>query len=181
MIGASCEDRVETVCRGRRPRPVRRFPLTGRARRSYISQDSEMQRTLPALASRMQALSSATRLRILLVLRDGALSVCQIAAVLGVPASTISSHLADLRRAGIVGEKRRGRFVWYALHRNDEAVQWLRLVARQAVDDPDVAVDRERAGRIRRVPPETLVASIECDAGIVSADPRSSSRRRGAA
>jgi len=140
-----------------------------------------MQRTLPALADRMQALSSATRLRILLVLRDGALSVCQVAAVLGVPASTISSHLADLRRAGIVGERRRGRFVWYALHRTDEAVQWLRLVARQAVDDADAVADRERAGRIRRVPPEALVASIECDAGIVSADPRSSSRRRGAA
>lgn len=140
-----------------------------------------MQRTLPALAARMQALSSATRLRILLVLRDGALSVCQVAAVLGVPASTISSHLAGLRRAGIVGERRRGRFVWYALHRNDEAVQWLRLVARQAVDDADAAADRERAERIRRVPPETLVASIECDAGIVPAPPLPSSRRRGAA
>lgn len=153
--------------------------MTGRSCHRYISHDSEVSRTLPALAARMQALPSATRPRILLVLRDGALSVCQIAAVLGVPASTISSHLADLRRAGIVGEERRGRFDWYALHRRDEAVPWLRLVARQAVDDADVAADRERAGRIRSVPPETLVASIECDAGIVPAATRPAARRRG--
>jgi ArsR family transcriptional regulator len=121
---------------------------------------------LPALADRMQALASPTRLRILLVLRDGALSVCQIAAVLDVPASTISSHLADLRKAGIVGEHRRGRFVWYALHRRADAVPWLRLVARQLADDPVVVADHGRAARIRLVPPEMLVASIQCDAGV---------------
>ncbi len=118
---------------------------------------------LPVLADRMQVLANPTRLRILLVLRDGALSVCQIATVLDVPASTISSHLADLRRAGIVGEQRRGRFVWYALHRRDDTIPWLRLVARQLADDPVAAADHVRAGRIRLVPPEMLLASVECD------------------
>ena len=131
---------------------------------SYISQDGEtVNDELPSLADRMQALANPTRLRILLVLRDGALSVCQISAVLGVPASTISSHLADLRKAGIIGEQRKGRFVWHALHRHDDAVPWLRLVARQTADDPVAAADHARAARIRLVPPEMLLASVECD------------------
>ena len=111
----------------------------------------------------MQALSNPTRLRILLALRDGALSVCQIAAVLDVPASTISSHLAELRRVGMVGEQRKGRYVWHALHRTDDVVPWLRLLARQTADNPLVAGDHGRAARIRLVPPEVLTASIPCD------------------
>lgn len=121
-----------------------------------------MPKTLAALAGRMQALSSIPRLRILLVLRDGALSGCHIAAILGLPHSTLSSHLAELRRAGIVGDKRRGRFVWYSLRRTDRSVAWLRLVARHAVDDPDAGADRERAGRIRLVPPEMVATSTGC-------------------
>ncbi len=137
--------------------------------------------SLPSLAGRLQVLANPTRLRILLVLRDGALSVCQIAAVLDVPASTISSHLADLRRAGIVGEQKRGRFVWYALRRRDDVIPWLRLVARQSSADPLVAADHGRAARIRLVPPEMLVASIQCDADAEPAPPRRRVAVRGAA
>lgn len=135
-------------------------------------------RNLPTLAGRMQALANGTRIRILLLLRDGGLCVCQIAAVVDVPASTVSSHLVDLKRAGFVSEHRRGRFVWYALRRHDDVVPWLRLVARQTTSDPQLAVDHARAARIRLVPPEMLVASIECEAGIAPEAPR---RAHGAA
>jgi ArsR family transcriptional regulator len=156
--------------------------LTGAHCESYISQEIEMaDDAIPVLADRMQALASATRLRILLVLRDGALCVCQIAAVLDVPASTVSSHLSDLRRAGIVGEHRKGRFVWYALRRHDDVIPWLRLVARQSTDDPQVAADHARAARIRLVPPEMLVASTDCDAGTEMEAARRRSSALGAA
>jgi ArsR family transcriptional regulator len=138
-------------------------------------------RHLDALATRLQALANPMRLRILLVLRDGAMSVCQIAAVLDVPASGITSHLAELKRAGIVGENRRGRFAWYALHRQDDVVPWLRLVARHSEDDAVVLADHRRAKHIRFVPPELLVTSIECDAGIAPEAPSRRLRSRGAA
>jgi ArsR family transcriptional regulator, arsenate/arsenite/antimonite-responsive transcriptional repressor len=128
---------------------------------------------LPALASRLAVLASPVRLRILLALRDGALCVCQLAAVLDVPASTVSSHLADLRHAGIVGEQRKGRFVWYALHRTDGAVPWLRLVARQAAEAPQVVADHVRAARIRIVPPEMVVTSTGCSAPVAPGRTRS--------
>lgn len=88
-----------------------------------------------------------------------------------VPASTVSSHLADLKRAGIVSEHRRGRFVWYALRRHDDVVPWLRLVARQTTSDPQLADDHARAARIRLVPPEMLVASTGCEAAETAATP----------
>jgi ArsR family transcriptional regulator len=136
-------------------------------------------RNLPTLAGRMQALANGTRLRILMLLRDGGLCVCQIAAVVDVPASTVSSHLVDLKRAGFVSEHRRGRFVWYALRRHDDVVPWLRLVARQSTSDPQLAADLARAARIRLVPPEMLVASTGCEAeeAVSTPDTASASRR----
>lgn len=140
-------------------------------------------RDLPNLAGRMQALANATRLRVLLLLRDGGLCVCQIAAVIDVPASTVSSHLLDLKRAGIVSEHRRGRYVWYALRRHDDVVPWLRLVARQTTSDPQIADDHVRAARIRLVPPEMLVASTGCEAtqGVQARSPATASGRSPAA
>ncbi len=48
---------------------------------------------------RYKALGHPVRLRILAMLRDGGLCVCQITAVLGLASSTVSAHLAELRRA----------------------------------------------------------------------------------
>ncbi len=109
------------------------------------------------------------------------MSLCQIAAVLDLPASAISPHLDDLERSGIVGGTRRGRFSWYALHRQDDVIPWLRLVARQAAEDPVILADHRRASHIRLVPPEFLVTSISCDAGVAPESPRRRVRSRGAA
>lgn len=149
--------------------------------RSYISPEVEIDDSvLPALASRLAALASPVRLRILLALRDGALCVCQLAAVLDVPASTVSSHLADLRHTRIVREIRKGRFVWYTLNRTEGTVPWLRLVARQVAEAPQVVADHARATRIRIVPPELVMTSTGCSAPptLVRAKPGRPSRGR---
>ncbi len=104
------------------------------------------------------ALSHSTRLRILLILRDGPLCVCQLTSALGGATSTLSAHLADLRRAGLVAESRRGKFVSYSLVRSGAAAPWLRLAIRQAEDDPVVVADRATGMRIRQVPVEEFVA-----------------------
>lgn len=120
----------------------------------------------------MQLLANATRLRLLLLLRDGALCACQIATVLDVPASVVAGHLADLCRAGILSRQRHGRFVSYALRRHDDVVPWLRLVARQTASDPQLADDHLRGSRIRLVPREMLEASTGCHAEVGPKAPR---------
>jgi ArsR family transcriptional regulator len=62
-----------------------------------------------------RALVDSTRVRILHLLRDGALCVGDLVAVLGVPQPTASRHLAYLRRSGLVLDERRGHWTFYKL------------------------------------------------------------------
>ncbi len=75
--------------------------------------------TLRPLVDTLKALAHPVRLRILALLRDGELCVCEVAEVLGLAPSTVSEHLTDLRRTGLVREWKASRWVHVAL--SDEA------------------------------------------------------------
>jgi ArsR family transcriptional regulator len=62
-----------------------------------------------------RALADRTRLRILHLLRQGELCVCDLVDLLGVPQPTASRHLAYLRRAGLVEARREGHWMYYRL------------------------------------------------------------------
>lgn len=71
--------------------------------------------SLRPLVELLKALAHPVRLRILALLRDGELCVCQVAEILRLAPSTVSEHLTDLRRAGLVQERKVGRWVHVAL------------------------------------------------------------------
>ena len=54
-------------------------------------------------------------MRILDVLRDGEHCVCDLTAALDVSQSLLSFHLRTLKDAGLVSDRRRGRWVFYSL------------------------------------------------------------------
>ncbi|HAK07729.1 MAG TPA: transcriptional regulator [Spartobacteria bacterium] len=58
-------------------------------------------------------LADPTRLRLLLLLEQEELSVAELQDILGMGQSRISSHLAQLRRAGVVENRRAGKNVYY--------------------------------------------------------------------
>jgi ArsR family transcriptional regulator len=62
-----------------------------------------------------KALSDETRLRIMGLLLEGELCVCDLMAVLELPQSTTSRHLAYLRNAGLVSDRRQGVWMKYRL------------------------------------------------------------------
>src|SRR6056297_262549 len=62
-----------------------------------------------------KALSDETRLRILSLLTEGELCVCDLMATLELPQSTVSRHLASLRNAGFIEDQRRGVWMYYCL------------------------------------------------------------------
>lgn len=64
-----------------------------------------------------KACADETRLRILVLLGEGQLCVCEIVDVLDMPQGKISRHLAVLRRAGLVEDERRGTWIHYSLGR----------------------------------------------------------------
>lgn len=63
----------------------------------------------------LKAFADETRLRILNLLSDGELCVCDIMSVIKVPQPKISRHLAYLRRHGLVQTKREGQWIYYTL------------------------------------------------------------------
>ena len=67
-----------------------------------------------------KALSDETRLRILALLGQGELCVCDLMAILELPQSTVSRHLAYLRHAGLVEDRRQGVWMYYRLAAAEE-------------------------------------------------------------
>lgn len=63
----------------------------------------------------LRLLADPTRLRLLLLLEEEELSVAELQDILGMGQSRISSHLAQLKRAGAVEDRRAGKNVYYGL------------------------------------------------------------------
>ena len=62
-----------------------------------------------------KAFADETRLRILHVLTRGELCVCDLLDILELPQSKVSRHLAFLRKAGLVRDRREGLWKYYSL------------------------------------------------------------------
>lgn len=82
------------------------------------------------LADWFKVLGDATRARILYaVLEAGELCVCDLAATVDVPESTVSHALRWLRGAGVVRARRSGKMMFYRL--DDEHVRMLLDIGRE--------------------------------------------------
>jgi ArsR family transcriptional regulator len=110
-----------------------------------------------------KAVADPSRVRILKLLEGGELCVCQITAVLDLAAATVSKHLAALKTAGLVQQRRDGKWIYYRLAERDfnaYARAFLDLVGRTMADDPTVAADRAVLDRVNAVTVQAL-----CDQG----------------
>ena len=79
------------------------------------------------------ALSDETRIAILRMLRDGELCVCELQNELDAAQSRLSFHLRVLREAGLVSDRREGRWSYY------------RIVPDALAEVHDLAVDLQPA------------------------------------
>jgi ArsR family transcriptional regulator, arsenate/arsenite/antimonite-responsive transcriptional repressor len=66
-------------------------------------------------AARFRALGDETRLRLLEQLSAGERNVGELMALMGLGQSLISHHLRALRQAGLVRDRREGRWVYYSI------------------------------------------------------------------
>jgi DNA-binding transcriptional ArsR family regulator len=72
------------------------------------------------IAERFRTMGEPTRIRILERLQTGEASVQELAEHVGSSQQNVSKHLAMLARAGIVGRRKVGTFVYYRI--TDESV-----------------------------------------------------------
>jgi ArsR family transcriptional regulator len=63
----------------------------------------------------LKAAAEPTRIRILNLLQDNGVCVCDLQSILQLPQSTVSRHLAALRNSGLVVAERRGPRVCYSM------------------------------------------------------------------
>jgi ArsR family transcriptional regulator len=97
------------------------------------------------LAQTLKALSDPIRLRIILLLQaEGELCVCDLMAVLQLPQSTVSRHLAYLKRSCWVDTRREGVWMHYTLSQESCTIckELLQTLRRHASSLPDAASDR---------------------------------------
>ncbi|MCU0306087.1 MAG: metalloregulator ArsR/SmtB family transcription factor [Thermoanaerobaculales bacterium] len=77
--------------------------------------DGETKARMEARATVMKALAHPSRLFIVDELSRGERCVCELTEMIGADVSTVSKHLALLKKAGVVLDERRGQQVFYRL------------------------------------------------------------------
>jgi len=80
-------------------------------------------KNLGSAARWFHALADQTRLQIIDRLRDGEQCVCDLTDLLQTGQSRLSFHLKTLKDAGILTDRREGRWVYYSL--NSQAIEEL--------------------------------------------------------
>ena len=81
-----------------------------------------------SLQQTMRALADPTRREILSLLKSGSMSAGEITAHFNVTAAAVSRHLAVLREADLILDRRDGKFIFYELNASvmEEILLWIR-------------------------------------------------------
>ena len=111
-----------------------------------ISAYTDMLISMKTTAQIFKALSDETRLRIMSLLITGQeLCVCDIIAVLDLPQSTVSRHLAYLRNSNLLEDRRQGIWMYYRLSQDSKKnINYLFDILAIIFNDNDqVALDRQ--------------------------------------
>lgn len=91
-----------------------------------------------------KALSEETRLRILKLLEHGELCVCDIVAAFDMIQPKVSFHLAVLKDAGFIKDRKQGKWVHYSIDDADIFRRFLLLSTLERIDAEAVREDEER-------------------------------------
>lgn len=98
-----------------------------------------------------KALSDETRLRILKLLEDRELCICKIMEILEMKQSRISRHMGILKNAGLVTDRRDGKWVHYSLNPKPEDLtkkEIFSLLERCLEEDEMIAQDKEKLNQL---------------------------------
>ena len=90
-------------------------------------------------------LSDDTRLRMILLLFQQDLCVCEISGVLNVPQPRVSKNLSKLRDMNLVSDERKDKFVFYSLKKERGLLnEILKQIMDQLDDYPQIQTDTLR-------------------------------------
>ncbi len=97
------------------------------------------------LTSIFKLLSDETRLRMMVLLYQQELCVCQLSGILEAPQPRISKNLSKLRDLNLVSDVRKDKFVYYSLRtENLLLMEMLEAILDAITDYPQLKRDQER-------------------------------------
>lgn len=96
------------------------------------------------LVNIFKALSDETRLRVIKLLEQGELCVCDITAALDMVQPKVSFHLSALKEAGLIKDRKQGKWIHYSLNEKDLFRRMLILSACERMQDNTISGDRKR-------------------------------------
>jgi ArsR family transcriptional regulator len=91
-----------------------------------------------------KALSEETRLRIVKLLEHGELCVCDIVAALDMIQPKVSFHLAVLKEAGLIKDRKQGKWTHYSIADTDMFRRFLLLSTLEKISAESVSEDVRR-------------------------------------
>lgn len=96
------------------------------------------------LVTIFKALSDETRLRIIKLLAEGELCVCDITAALDMVQPKVSFHLSTLKEAGLIKDRKQGKWIHYSLNETDLFRRMLILSTSERMPGRTITGDRKR-------------------------------------
>ncbi|RDY28157.1 ArsR family transcriptional regulator [Romboutsia weinsteinii] len=91
------------------------------------------------IIQKLKALGDETRLRIVNILRDGPLCVCEIESILQITQSNASRHLNKLTNANLVTYYKEAKYVYYKLDENTlKDYTFIELILRNELEKDEI-------------------------------------------
>jgi ubiquinone/menaquinone biosynthesis C-methylase UbiE/DNA-binding HxlR family transcriptional regulator len=126
---------------------------------------------MPSIVKILRVVADPNRLRILLLLRAEELSVAELQEILVMGQSTLSTHLSQLKQAGLVEDRRTGK---NNLYRLSPATAWGgvldEVLSRARSEIPEVSSDQAEMRRVLKKRQDKMRAFFDSVAGRLGRD-----------
>ncbi len=123
---------------------------------------------MPSIIKTLRVLADHSRLRILLLLAAEELSVAELQEILVMGQSTISTHLSQLKQAGLVEDRRTGKSSLYKLTAPEATLAGILHEARQQI--PEMEADSQAMRRAVQKRQDKMRAFFDSVAGRLGRD-----------
>lgn len=118
----------------------------------------------------LRAAADPNRLRILLLLKEEELSVAELQEILTMGQSTISTHLSQLKRAGLVEDRRTGKNNLYQLVATEEARVVEEMLSRARGEIAEAVSDQAAMRRVVKKRQDRMRSFFDSMAGRLGKD-----------
>ncbi|MBI5056377.1 MAG: metalloregulator ArsR/SmtB family transcription factor [Nitrospirae bacterium] len=98
-----------------------------------------------------KALSDETRLRILKIAEKGEICVCDLVSVMDMSQPKISFHLNTLKEAGLLKDRKQGKWVHYSINDSDMFKRFLILSTIERIPDEAMKKNFSRLVKLRSI------------------------------